>query len=188
MFAYVRAIVAGVLLAGSPQAFAQGRPKADPDWPCRQVKTPTVSLASIWSGPDIDLNAQTWRDDPDVVDLANKMAQRRYPMEDVEKAIAEVKAKAGANANAKLLQAFGAAFQDLTEQRAQVLLGVEQVDDRGAVAGSVAGHDRGEERAAVASGERNDGGRRGWRWRCWRARVLQRATLWPLHGYNSLSP
>ena len=39
-------------LIASPQAFAQGRPKADPDWPCHQVKTPTFSLASVWSGPD----------------------------------------------------------------------------------------------------------------------------------------
>ena len=126
MLACTRAVFAGVLLVASPQAFAQGRPKADPDWPCHQVKTSTFSLASVWSGPDVDLNSQAWRDDPDVVDLATTMSQRRVPIEEVEKAIAEFKAKQGADARAKLLEAFGAAFRDLTEQRSQVLSGLDR--------------------------------------------------------------
>ena len=126
MLACARAVVAGVLLIASPQAFAQGRPKADPNWPCRQLETAAFSLASVWAGPDVDLNAQDWRDDPDVVDLATKMSQRRVPMEDVEKAISAFKSKQGADADAKLLQAFGAAFQDLTQQRSQVLSGLDR--------------------------------------------------------------
>ncbi len=126
MLACTRAAFAGVLLLASPQAFAQGRPKADPDWPCHQVKTPTFSLASVWSGPDVDLNSQAWRNDPDIVDLATKMSQRRVTIEEVEKAISAFKAKEGADANAKLLEAFGAAFQDLTEQRSQVLSGLDR--------------------------------------------------------------
>ena len=126
MLACARAVIAGVLLIASPQAFAQGRPKADPDWPCQQVKTSTFSLASVWSGPDVDLNSQAWRNDPDVVDLATKMSQRRVPLEEVEKAISQFKAKQGADAKAKLLQAFGAAFQDLTQQRSQILTGLDR--------------------------------------------------------------
>ena len=79
MLACARAVFAGVLLIASPQAFAQGRPKADPDWPCHQVKTSTFSLASVWSGPDVDLNSQAWRDDPDVVDLATKNVAAARP-------------------------------------------------------------------------------------------------------------
>ncbi len=126
MLACARAVAAGVLLLASPQAFAQGRPKADPDWPCHQIKTSTFSLASVWSGPDVDLNSQAWRNDPDVVDLATKMSERRVPVEDVEKTISEFKAKQGADANAKLLEAFGAAFQDLTQQRSQILSGLDR--------------------------------------------------------------
>lgn len=126
MLACTRAAFAGVLLIASPQAFAQGRPKADPDWPCHQVKTPTFSLASVWSGPDVDLNSQAWRDDPEVVDLATKMSQRRVPVEDVEMAISEFKAREGADGKSKLLEAFGAAFQDLTQQRSQVLSGLDR--------------------------------------------------------------
>jgi hypothetical protein len=126
MLACARAAAAGVFLLASPQAFAQGRPKADPDWPCHQIKTSTFSLASVWSGPDVDLNSQAWRDDPDVVELATKMSRRGVPVEDLEKTISEFKAKEGAEANAKLLEAFGAAFQDLTQQRSQILNGLDR--------------------------------------------------------------
>ncbi len=126
MLACTRAAFAGLLLTASPQAFAQGRPIADPDWPCHQVKTPTFSLASVWSGPDVDLNSQAWRNDPDVVDLATKMSQRRVPIEEVEKAISAFNTREGGDAKAKLLEAFGAAFQDLTQQRSQVLSGLDR--------------------------------------------------------------
>ncbi len=127
MFAALRAAIAITIMAAAPpQVFGQGRPKVDPDWPCHQVKTPTFSLASVWSGPEIGLNSESWRDEPDVADLAAKMSQRRVPIEEVEKSIAEFKAKSGPDSDAKLLRAFGAAFQDLARQRSQVLDGLDR--------------------------------------------------------------
>ncbi len=127
MFAARRVAIAITILAVTPpQAFGQGRPKVDPDWPCQQVKTAAFSLASVWAGPPIDLNDETWRDDPAVADLAAKMYQRRVPIEDVEKSIAEFKAKSGADSDAKLLRAFGAAFQDLTRQRSEIIDGLDR--------------------------------------------------------------
>jgi hypothetical protein len=126
MFAF-RAAVAVALFAALPsRAFPQAPAKVDPDWPCHQVKTSTFSLASVWSGPEIDLNSQAWRDEPDVVDLAAKMSQRRVPIDDVERAIADLRAKSGPDSRAKLLRAFGAAFQDLTQQRSQILDGLDR--------------------------------------------------------------
>ena len=127
MSAAFRAAIAITFLAVTPaQTFGQGPPKVDPDWPCPQVKTAAFSLASVWSGPAIDLNDETWRDEPDVVDLATKMFQRRVPIEEVEKSIAEFKAKSGGDADAKLLRAFGAAFQNLTRQRSEVIDGLDR--------------------------------------------------------------
>ena len=48
------AIVASLGAAGGRQY----KGKTDPDWPCQQIKTPTFSLASIWAGPQLDLNSQ----------------------------------------------------------------------------------------------------------------------------------
>lgn len=127
MHAAVRAVLA-IAIVGSlaPRAIAQPRAKIDPDWPCQQIKTPTFSLASVWAGPALDLNSESWRDESDVAGLQAQMAQRRVPIADVEKAIADFKAKAGPDANAKLLRAFAAAFADLSQQRSQVIDGLER--------------------------------------------------------------
>jgi hypothetical protein len=80
----------------------------------------------VWSGPEIDLNSQSWRDEPDVAELAARMSQRRVPIEDVEKAIADFKANSRSDSDAKLLRAFGAAFEDLTRQRSQIVDGLDR--------------------------------------------------------------
>jgi hypothetical protein len=113
-----------------PRAVAQPGAKLDPDWPCQQIKTPTFSLAAIWAGPELDLNSQSWRNEPDVADLKAQMAQRRVPIADVEKAIADFKAKAGPDGDAKLLRAFAAAFDDLSRQRSQVIDGLDRLGRR----------------------------------------------------------
>jgi hypothetical protein len=126
MHAALRAVLAiAILVVLASRAIAQPA-KADPDWPCQQIKTPTFSLASVWSGPQLDLNSESWRDESDVADLRAKMAERRVPTADVEQAIADFKAKAGADADAKLLSAFAAAFEDLSQQRSQILGGLER--------------------------------------------------------------
>jgi hypothetical protein len=126
MHTALRAVLAiAILVVLASRAIAQPA-KADPDWPCQQIKTPTFSLASVWAGPQLDLNSQRWRDESDVADLTAKMAQRRVPIADVEQAIADFKAKAGADTDPKLLNAFAAAFQDLSQQRSQILDGLER--------------------------------------------------------------
>ena len=113
-------------LAGPVEA--QRRP-ADPDWPCFQVKTLTFSLAAVWDGSPIDLESQAWRDDREVADLAAKMADRRTPVSDVEASIAAF-AKTEPEARKKLPLAFGAAFQALTNQRSQIIDGLERFGRR----------------------------------------------------------
>ncbi|HSU99693.1 MAG TPA: hypothetical protein VLI91_06275 [Roseiarcus sp.] len=124
----VFALAAVALL--TPPAVAEYKSKTDPDWPCQQIKTPTFSLASIWAGPELDLNSQDWRGERDVADLEAKMAQRRVPVAEVEAAIADFKAKAGPDANAKLLRAFAAAFSDLTRQRSEIVEGLDRIGRR----------------------------------------------------------
>jgi hypothetical protein len=115
-------VIAGALAPG----FALSAGTVDPDWPCQQVKVTSFPLASVWAGPDLDLNAQSRRSESDVAELAAKMSQRRVPAEEVASAIAEFKTKAGPDANAKLLGAFAAAFEDLTQQRSKILQGLER--------------------------------------------------------------
>jgi hypothetical protein len=129
--AAVRVVLAIATVAlVTPQALAQFKGKADPDWPCQQIKTPTFSLASVWAGPQVDLDSQDWRKESDVADLKAQMAQRRVPMADVEAAIAAFKAKAGPDGDAKLLRAFAAAFSDLSQQRSQIIDGLDRIGRR----------------------------------------------------------
>jgi hypothetical protein len=127
MHAAIRAVLAiAIVAASAPTAVGRYGAETDPDWPCRQIKTPTFSLASVWSGPELDLSSQSWRNESDVAELVAKMTQRRIPIADVEAAIAAFKAKGGADADAKLLRAFAAAFDDLSQQRSQILSGLDR--------------------------------------------------------------
>jgi hypothetical protein len=118
------AVLMMAIVAAAAPATAQPGAKVDPDWPCQQIKTPTFSLASVWAGPQLNLNSQSWRNESDVANLAAKMAQRRVPIADVEAAITDFKAKAGPEADAKVLDSFAAAFEDLSQQRSQIIDGL----------------------------------------------------------------
>jgi hypothetical protein len=127
MHVALRIVLGIAIVAGSArQASSQTGMKVDPDWPCPQIKVSDYSLASVWDGPPLDLNSQSWRDDPNIAGLVAKMSQRRVPIADVQAAIADFKAKAGADAEAKLLRAFAAAFDDLSQQRSQTLAGLDR--------------------------------------------------------------
>jgi hypothetical protein len=156
MHATLRAVFAiAIATALAPWAIAQPAAKADPDWPCQQIKTPTLSLASVWAGPQLDLSSQSWRNESDVADLAAKMAQRRIPVADVEQAITDFKTKAGADADAKLLAAFAAAFEDLSQQRSQI---VDGLDRFGHKQRALAARIRAESQAAEGSAVQNRDG------------------------------
>jgi hypothetical protein len=151
-----RAVLAIAIMAPlAPPAVAQFKGKTDPDWPCQQIKTPTFSLASIWAGPQLDLDSQSWRNERDVADLKAQMAQRRVPIADVEAAITDLKAKAGPDANAKLLRAFAAAFADLSQQRSQIIDGLDRIGRRQK---AMADRIRAENEAVQKSSDRNNEG------------------------------
>ena len=151
----LRAVFAIALIAASAQPAIAQPGKTDPNWPCPQIKTPTFSLASIWAGPQLDLNSQSWRDEKDVADLAAKMSRRRVPIADVESAIADFKKEAGADADAKLLRAFAAAFEDLSQQRSQILAGLDRF---GRKQHALSDRIRAESEAVQKSGDQNQSG------------------------------
>src|SRR4030081_902267 len=60
-----------------------------PDWPCAQAKVPEISLAAVWDGSPLDDVTDKWKDDARVSALVPKLAARRTPLEEAEKAITE---------------------------------------------------------------------------------------------------
>jgi hypothetical protein len=97
-----------------------------PDWPCVQAKVPEISLAAVWAGPPLDDVAGKWKEDAAVGALVAKLAARRIPLEEAQKAIADyLKVAADKTGSGKLL--FTGLFDVLNGQRSQVMNGLERI-------------------------------------------------------------
>ena len=100
-----------------------------PDWPCAQAKVPEISLAAVWAGPPLDDVADKWKNDAKVSALVAKLAVRRTPLEEAQKAIVEYLAGVtDKTTNGKLV--FAGLFDSLNAQRSSVLNGLERVTRR----------------------------------------------------------
>jgi hypothetical protein len=97
-----------------------------PDWPCAQAKVPEISLAAVWDGPALDDAAAKWKDDSRITALLPRLAARRTPLDEAEKAITEFLSGSSAkNEAGKLL--FAGLFDTLNAQRSSVMNGLERV-------------------------------------------------------------
>ena len=120
-------ITIGILLAvaASNGASLAADPRY-PDWPCTQAKVPEISLAAVWAGPPLDDVKDKWKDDAKVSALVTKLAARRTPLEESQKAVSEYLAASTDKATAgKLL--FAGLFDALNAQRSSVMNGLERV-------------------------------------------------------------
>lgn len=61
--------------------------EGDPDWPCVQRKVPELSIAQIWTGPELPDSAKEWHDDAEIVALASLTAARQMPLDEAERQI-----------------------------------------------------------------------------------------------------
>jgi hypothetical protein len=115
-----------MLCVGLPTASDAADPRF-PDWPCVQAKVPEISIVAVWDGPPIEQAAASWQADPEIRDLAARLAARRTPMEDAQKRIAQfLTGDAAAKADkGKLL--FAGLFETLNSERGAVMNGLERL-------------------------------------------------------------
>lgn len=97
-----------------------------PDWPCQQIKVPTLSVAAMWSGPSIDDVGASWQHDPAVSDLVATLAARRTPLDRAEKLIGDFLKGGGAEQQQKAKLLFAGLFDTLGRERAAVMDGIER--------------------------------------------------------------
>ena len=116
-----------LLLCGTAAA---APPVRDPDWPCQSVKVPSLSLASIWNGPALDTRLETWSQDAPAAELAQRLAQRRVPVEDAEEAIKRFAADAGEAKQDRLLDLMAGLFSLLDAERSSVVAGLSRFGHR----------------------------------------------------------
>jgi hypothetical protein len=97
-----------------------------PDWPCIQVKVPEISAAAVWSGPPIDDVARVWESDPVLRDLVARLAARRTPLNDAQKAISDFITGDAAERGHKAKLLFAGLLTTLNAERGQVMNGIER--------------------------------------------------------------
>ena len=118
--------IGALLLFSASNDFVLAADPRYPDWPCTQAKVPEISLAAVWAGPALDDVSAKWKDDAKVSALVTKLAARRTPLEEAQKAITEyLTGAADKTGSGKLL--FAGLFDSLNAQRSQVLNGLERV-------------------------------------------------------------
>jgi hypothetical protein len=97
-----------------------------PDWPCQQIKVPSLSVAAMWSGPSIDDVGDAWEHDPAVADLVATAAARRTPLDQAEKLIGDFLKGGGAEQQQKAKLLFAGLFDTLDRERSTVMDGIER--------------------------------------------------------------
>jgi hypothetical protein len=98
-----------------------------PDWPCAQAKVPEISLAAVWAGPPLDDIKDKWKDDAKVSALVAKLAARRLPLDEAQKAVTEYLTAAAADKTTQGKLLFAGLFDTLNAQRSSVMNGLERV-------------------------------------------------------------
>ena len=112
-----------LLAVAQPAAAAQSE---DPDWPCIQRKVPEISSGMIWAGPPTEGLPATWRDDPTLAQLIERLAARRTPIGQAQSLIADYATGLGAVREDKLTQLFAGTLATINRERSQIISGIQR--------------------------------------------------------------
>ena len=122
-----RIAIGALLVVAASGEFSLAADPRYPDWPCAQAKVPEISLAAVWAGPPLDDIKDKWKDDAKVSALVSKLAARRTPLEEAQKAITEFLAGSAADKATAGKLLFAGLFDTLNAQRSSVMNGLERV-------------------------------------------------------------
>ena len=109
--------------SGTTTVYAPTKPQEEVRWPCAQPRVSSISAGTIWSGPDPAVG-KGWDDDNDLAALAQKLASRRTPLEEVDPLVAEFAKKAGSDKDKQLTKLFVGVLDIVNENRNQILEGI----------------------------------------------------------------
>ena len=101
-----------------------------PDWPCQQIKVPTLSVAAFWTGPSIASVGDAWQKDDRLHDLVLRLAARRTKLEEAEKAATDFVAGSPSDKQQRGALLFAGLFATLSKERSEVMDGIERFSRR----------------------------------------------------------
>ncbi|WP_363350277.1 hypothetical protein [Methylocystis echinoides] len=122
--------LAALILAASLSAPWADAQTSQGDWPCKQVRVPEIALGGVWTGPSLDKERREWLSDPAVADLVGRIAPRRTPLEEAEKAIADFAKNAGGDRKARLTLLFAGLYDRMNDERRDVVTGLDRFGRR----------------------------------------------------------
>ena len=109
---------------------AAALPQRGADWPCVQARVPSLSVGAAWTGPAIDDVAGAWRQDPEIEGLVERIAMRRTPVDEAERAVTDFLAKAEAAKPDRARLLVAGLFDTLDRERSEVISGLERLTRR----------------------------------------------------------
>ncbi len=87
---------------------------------------PEISVAAVWAGPAIDEVGNAWEEDAAIKDLIARLAARRTPLEDAQKAISDFITGTESQRQKKAKLVFAGLFKTLNHERSEVMQGIER--------------------------------------------------------------
>jgi hypothetical protein len=123
----MRVTILALAVAGASCGTADAADARYPDWPCAQAKVPELSVAAVWAGPPIDAVGEAWKNDAKVSELVARLAARRTPLDDAQKAAEDFLAASGVDKAEKAKLLFAGLFQELNAQRSEVMDGIDRI-------------------------------------------------------------
>src|SRR6516162_2503606 len=85
-----------------------------------------ISVAAVWARPSIDDVGNAWEEDATIRDLVARLAARRTPLDDAQKAIADVMTGSESERQKKAKLIFAGLFKTLNDERSDVMRGIER--------------------------------------------------------------
>jgi len=124
------AALVALALAAAP-ASAQTRRGEDPDWPCVQRLVPTLSAATVWTGPSLD-GLGRWQDEPTVAALVQRITPRSVTAEQGEAEIARFAETAGSGEarDRRLALAFAGLVEETNRERGALISRIKELGRR----------------------------------------------------------
>lgn len=106
---------------------AHAESSTDPDWPCVQRKQPHLSLGQMWSGPEPDDAVRALAETPDIAALADRLEQRRLPIEEAQAQIGDYAKSADNQHLAALMLAI---FERVEPNRSALIAGIARYGNK----------------------------------------------------------